>query len=478
MDDLKLFGKTQSDLESLINTVWIFSEDIGMQFGLDKCAMITLMRGKPANDNNFQMPNGEEIRSIESGGSYKYLGILEADQLKHQEMKKKIEAEYIRRIRKVLKSKLNAGNMVKAVNTWAVALVRYAAGIVEWNKLELETLDRKTRKLLTMHGMFHPKSDVDRLYVSREKGGRGLAGIEETVRYEEQSLYCYIEGQMDSIMTAVKESMRKGKDVIAKQLKADQRKMRLEEWKEKVMHGQHLRQTEEFAGPESWQWLKRGRLKKETESMLVAAQDQAIRTNYRRAKVEKEHTSPSCRMCHDKDETVSHLVSECSTDRVQRKARQSSSCSSLGSGQEVPFTPCGKMVYEHRAEPVVENDDVKLLWDFNIQTDKVIEARRPDIVLLKKKEKECLIIDIAIPGDCRAWRKEEEKIQKYNDLAWELRRIWKVKTKVVPIVIGALGTVTTRHRSFLAVLRVEVSFETIQKASLLGTAHILRNVLN
>ncbi|XP_063956544.1 uncharacterized protein LOC135154347 [Lytechinus pictus] len=94
MDDLKLFGKTQSDLESLINTVRIFSEDIGMQFGMDKCAMITLMRGKPANDNNFQMPNGKEIRSIEDGGSYKYLGILEADQLKHQEMKKKIEAEY------------------------------------------------------------------------------------------------------------------------------------------------------------------------------------------------------------------------------------------------------------------------------------------------------------------------------------------------------------------------------------------------
>ncbi|XP_063956582.1 uncharacterized protein LOC135154374 [Lytechinus pictus] len=112
------------------------------------------------------------------------------------------------------------------------------------------------------------------------------------------------------------------------------------------------------------------------------------------------------------------------------------------------------------------------------KTDKVIEARRPDIVLLKKKEKECVIIDIAIPGDCRAWRKEEEKIQKYNDLAWELRRVWKVKTKVVPIVIGALGTVTTRHRSFLAVLGVEVSFETIQKASLLGTAHILRKVLN
>ena len=90
-----------------------------------------------------------------------------------------------------------------------------------------------------------------------------------------------------------------------------------------------------------------------------------------------------------------------------------------------------------------------------------------------------MIIDVAVPADSRTWNKEEEKIHKYTELAWELRRlIWKVQTRVVPVVIGALGTITTRHKDFLAEMGIHVSFETIQKASLLGTAHILRKVLS
>ena len=140
--------------------------------------------------------------------------------------------------------------------------------------------------------------------------------------------------------------------------------------------------------------------------------------------------------------------------------------------------PHAEKWYDHNAEAVNENEDVKLLWDFSIQTDKVIHARRPDIVIVKKKDKECMIIDVAVPADSRTWSKEEEKIDKYTELAWELRRIWKVQTRVVPVVIGALGTITTRNKDFLAEMGIHVSFETIQKASLLGTAHILRKVLS
>ena len=62
-----------------------------------------------------------------------------------------------------------------AVNTWAVAILRYSAGIVEWRSDdELKELDRKTRKMMKMHGALHPKSDVDRLYLQKQKGGRGL----------------------------------------------------------------------------------------------------------------------------------------------------------------------------------------------------------------------------------------------------------------------------------------------------------------
>ena len=85
-------------------------------------------------------------------------------------------------------------------------------------------------------------------------------------------------------------------------------------------------------------------------------------------------------------------------------------------------------LYDHVPEKVEETDHVKILWDFNIQTDHVIEHRRPDVVVLDKHEKMCHLIDIhvAVPGD-RVEVKENEKVQKYQDLARELASCGKSK---------------------------------------------------
>ena len=88
---------------------------------------------------------------------------------------------FLRRLRKVLKSKLNGENLVRGVNTWAISLLRYAAAFVSWRKSELQAIDRKTRKLLTINGALHSKSDVGRLYIPRKKGGKGLISIEDCV---------------------------------------------------------------------------------------------------------------------------------------------------------------------------------------------------------------------------------------------------------------------------------------------------------
>ena len=76
---------------------------------------------------------------------------------------------------------LNSGNVFKAINTWAVSVVRYSAAFLGWSRLQLEEIDKRTRKLLTMQIGFHPKSNVDRLYISRSEGGRGLIGVQDTV---------------------------------------------------------------------------------------------------------------------------------------------------------------------------------------------------------------------------------------------------------------------------------------------------------
>ena len=73
-----------------------------------------------------------------------------------------------------------------------VAVVRYSFGVLDWRKDELRALDRMTRKIMTMHGALHPKSDVDRVYVSRHNGGRGLASVEMCARIEENNLAFYV----------------------------------------------------------------------------------------------------------------------------------------------------------------------------------------------------------------------------------------------------------------------------------------------
>jgi len=82
---------------------------------------------------------------------------------------------------------------------------------------------------------------------------------------------------------------------------------------------------------------------------------------------------------------------------------------------------------------VLENDDYKLLWDFSVGTDHEIGARRPDLVITDKRDKSCQIIDVAIPEDGRVREREDEKVEKYQDLAREVR-----------VVVGALGSIPLR----------------------------------
>ena len=107
----------------------------------------------------------------------------------------------------------------------------------------------------------------------------------------------------------------------------------------------------------------------------------------------------------------------------------------------------------------------------------MIEAKRPDIMILNKETKECLIVGIAVPGDTRVNTKEEEKTEKYKDLCRELGMLSGVKCRVEPTGVGALGTIPTRLSAHFKKLDINLSIKTIQKSAVLGTARILRKVL-
>ena len=132
MDDLKLFANSNDQIDSLANTVYKFSEDTGVEFGIKKCGVLVLKRGKvdKAKSKDLNLPNGKLMKTIDEEG-YKYLGILEYDKVKEKEMKTEFVREYKRRIRLILISKFNGKNKIKAINSWAVAIMTYCSGILE-----------------------------------------------------------------------------------------------------------------------------------------------------------------------------------------------------------------------------------------------------------------------------------------------------------------------------------------------------------
>ena len=150
------------------------------------------------------LPNKDKIKTLAENETYKYLGILEADTIKQVKMKDKILKEYLRKTRKLLETKPSSRNLMKGINTWAVPLVRYSGPFLKSTRDELKQMDQRTRKLMTMHKAVHPRDDVDRLYVSRKGGGRGLASIEDSVDASIQRLEDYIQKHEVGLITATR----------------------------------------------------------------------------------------------------------------------------------------------------------------------------------------------------------------------------------------------------------------------------------
>ena len=115
MDDLKLFAKSNNQIDSLVNTTYTFSENIGMEFGIKKCRVLVLKRKKSdkVNSRGLNLPNGKLMKTIDEEG-YQYLGILKYDQVKEKEMKMEFVRECKTGLRLILISKLNETKAIKS----------------------------------------------------------------------------------------------------------------------------------------------------------------------------------------------------------------------------------------------------------------------------------------------------------------------------------------------------------------------------
>ena len=431
-------------------------------------------------------------------------------------MKEKVCKEYYRRIRLVLKTELNSKNRIQAINTLAMPVVQYSFSILNWSITDLQRMDRKTRKLLTCNRMLHPKSDVDRLYLPRGKGGRGLLQVEQSYRVATIGMCKYLECSNDwmikmvlkheqnkSLHSIVKESIKytrqldistehahivdqpatkiaksiKGKAKLAERGKLEQK------WSQKSLHGQYYLRSHQADVDQqaTHQWLRSSGLKAETEGFILAAQDQSLSTRNYQANILKNGTNPNCRFCSKHVETVDHLVSGCPvltpTEYVKRHDRV---------GQYLHWCICNdygieveaKNWWEHHPPDVVGSNNVTILWDFPINTDRTIKANRPDIVVKDRKAKTCLLIDMSVPSDKNVPVKTFDKLSKYKDLEIEIQKMWKLTTTTIPVIVGALGLVRVGTEDLIKQIPGSPQLQEIQKIVLTSTAHILRKTLS
>ena len=115
--------------------------------------------------------------------------------------------------------------------------------------------------------------------------------------------------------------------------------------------------------------------------------------------------------------------------------------------------------------------------DQQVQTDRTIPNNKTDIIIRDNEKGTCMLIDVAISVDRNVIKKEAEKIRKYKDLTIEIQRMWNIKTKVIPVIIGATGTISESFRKYVSNILGNHEVKEVQKTAILGTAHILRKVL-
>ena len=161
----------------MANLIESLSNDIGMEFGISKCQCINMVSGRYKKTGDIVLHTGGVMKEVTEDGHYKYLGIEELDSIRHDTIKEKVSKKYKSKLRKLLGSELNARNLFQAINESILPLITYSFGVVNWNENDLKGFDTQIRKMLNMYRVFELKSDVDRLYLPREKGGRGLISV-------------------------------------------------------------------------------------------------------------------------------------------------------------------------------------------------------------------------------------------------------------------------------------------------------------
>lgn len=487
MDDIKLYSESNNNLKYLLKTVQIFSDDIRMDFGMDKCAEIHIRKGKIA-----ELPNEEVLfHQLTSDESYHYLGIQQNKRIDHTRLKKEFKIKYKSRLTKLLNTKLNAKNLITAINTYAVPILTYSFGILKYSDTDLRNLDILTRTTFTKFRIHHPKSATQRLYLPRKEGGRGLTNITELCRSQEKKMREYFHCSNHPLLRKIAKcdtnftplNLHCPEDIIDDHRRKEEMHL---EWQNKVLHGKYPTALNDptVDKASSLLWLTKGNLHAETEGFIISVQDGVIRTrNYERYILKNTEIVDVCRVCHSFGETIEHVIGGCSgLSNSAYLGRHNQIAKIIHRQLAIQYRLIDNPppYYKYLPAAVLESDNTVLYWDRPIITDRTVDYNRPDIVIIDKANKNAILVDIACPLSANLQKTEREKIAKYQNLSVEIKHAWKLKeVRIIPIVISSTGIVSRCFTGNLERLALPNGLiVTIQSAAILQTCHIVRKFLS
>ena len=349
VDDLKVYQESHQALKIVNEIIVQASHDTGACYGVSKCAGIIFKNGKMVKGEGLQVLE-ERMKTMDPDKNeiYKFLGIEQADGIRMKTVYERVKEEVAESMKMIVKTELNDENLIKAINIKVIPVAAYRMNICKFNVSELKELDQIIKRKLRGRSMLGRQASDERLYLKREKGGRGLKSMMDVYKETRLRVACYMAKStnrwieaawmrktmkeenaivMESIKTMEEvgvrlrfedDSIRLDEEVIKAETeyKATWRKVkinlqkamevkRIEIYKTKVHKSQFYQEQEE----ECHLWLKQNLHGRKTSSIMTMLEQMVETRSWKAARGLTQ--DKCCRVCYERDETIEHLVACC-----------------------------------------------------------------------------------------------------------------------------------------------------------------------
>ena len=529
IDDLKILHSSEADLQRANEIVGKVSKDIGMRFGVNKCAEIVYRRGQMQKGVGLELVEGK-VKALdpEMEEMYTFLGIEEGKGQMDKAVKERVTEECFKTAEKLMKMELYERNLVRAINSKAMGKVRYSMQVCHYNKGEIKALDRRMRKLLIKYWCHFPGGSKERLYLKRVNGGRRLIYFEEMYATTKIGVAAYLSMNSEASLLQVfrRERMKEsftgpvreaevmmaevnvkmtleeeiitlnGETITGSTSKEIREKVVVryqKEWQQQLLGKYEAKKVQSVVWKDirgasrvpgsGFEWMKRNITSKQVASVL-RVHEQQVETKMLRLIRGQHVTDTKCRLCWKADEGIKHWLSSCEFLAGIEYLKRHDQVLRVLYGEVLKkfgFVEKSTPWYNIPVEAVKENNRAVVAWNKRIITHTRVHHRWPDIKIEDKERKEVWILDMTCPKDGGLKEKEDKKRKNYQELAYDLRRQqpgWKVFVMPVAIgVCGALGGVAEEVEKLLGDERLaKMCVLEMQKVTVLASQQIIHRI--